>query len=258
MRPEDFSIDERRKNIIELLNKNGKVRVNDLASLYGISEVTIRSDLDELEKQGLLERVHGGAVTTYRSYLNMNLLERSKTNEAEKRKIAQRISEMVCNGDALMLNAGTTTLYVMHYLKDFKNLIVVTNSIAIAQEADRFKNIEIILLGGSINNQYQFTHGDETISQIKKYKVDKLILASDGVSAEEGITTAFATEAEIDRQMMKRASKIILACDNTKVGRVGFSYIEAVESIDYLVTNSSAPKNELEAIAERGVEIITV
>ena len=82
MRTEDLSIDERRNNIVEMLNRQGKLKVSELAAHYGISEVTIRSDLDELEKQGLLERVHGGAITTYRAYYNMNLLERAKTNEA--------------------------------------------------------------------------------------------------------------------------------------------------------------------------------
>lgn len=256
MNIEDFSIDERRKNIVEMLNKKGKIKVAELSAYYGISEVTIRNDLDELEKQGLLERVHGGAVTTYRSYYNMDLLERAKTNEIEKRMIAESVSKLICNGDTLMINAGTTTLYVVEYLKDFKNLVIVTNSIAIAQEADRYKNLEIILLGGSINGQYQFTHGDETINQIRKYRVDKLILASDGISAEEGITTGFATEAEIDRQMISRASKTILACDYTKIGRVGFANIEPVESIDYLVTNDSAVQSELKEIASRGIEII--
>ena len=256
MKTEDLSIDERRKHIVELLNQQGKIKVAELSAYYGISEVTIRNDLDELEKQGLLERVHGGAVTTYRSYYNMDLLERAKTNEVEKRKIAESISKLICNGDTLMINAGTTTLYVVEYLREFKNLVIVTNSIAIAQEADRHKNFELILLGGSINGQYQFTHGDETISQIKKYKVDKLILAADGVSAEEGITTGFATEAEIDRQMIRRASKTILACDYTKIGRIGFAYIDPVESIDYLVTTESAVHAELEEIAARGVEIV--
>ena len=256
MRTEDLSIDERRKNIVEMLNRQGKLKVSELAAHYGISEVTIRSDLDELEKQGLLERVHGGAITTYRAYYNMNLLERAKTNEAEKRRIAERASSLICNGDSIMLSAGTTTLYVIECLRERKNLTVVTNSIAIAQEADRYPHIEMILLGGSINAQYQFTYGAETITQLRKYRVDKLILTADGISAEEGVTTGFAAEAEIDRQMIGRANQTILACDYTKIGRVGFAHIATVESVDYLVTDTCAVRAETEAIAGCGVEIL--
>ena len=148
---ENLSIDERRNDIVELLNKEGKVRVNELADRYKISEVTIRNDLDELEKQGLLERVHGGAVSTYRTYYNMTFYERAKTNEAEKKRIAQEAAKLICSGDTIMINSGTTSLYVLSFIRELKNVIIVTNSIAIAQEADRYKNLDIILLGGNIN-----------------------------------------------------------------------------------------------------------
>ncbi len=258
MRQDDLSIDERRKRIVEKLNSEGKVRVADLSAEFGISEVTIRNDLDGLEKQGFLERVHGGAVSTYRAYYNMDLYERAKTNEAEKRCIGEAVAKLVCPGDTLLVNSGTTTLYVVQSLRDIKNLTVVTNSVAVAQESDRYRNMEIVLLGGNINAQYQFTYGDDTLNQLKKYRVDKLILSVDGVSAEEGISTGFLSEAEVDRQMIRRANKVIIATDYTKIGRVSFANIDPIDSTDYLVTNANAVKSELELISQRNVEIVTV
>lgn len=255
---ENLSIDERRNDIVELLNKEGKVRVNELADRYKISEVTIRNDLDELEKQGLLERVHGGAVSTYRTYYNMTFYERAKTNEAEKKRIAQEAAKLICSGDTIMINSGTTSLYVLSFIRELKNVIIVTNSIAIAQEADRYKNLDIILLGGNINTAYQFTYGEDTINQMKKYRVDKLILTCDGVTAAEGISTGFSSEAEVDRQMILRSKNIVLATDYTKVGRVGFANIADISSIDYLITNENANQSELLEISRNNVQILTV
>lgn len=258
MKYDELSIDERRSNIIEILNKDSKVRVNELSERFAISEVTIRNDLDELERQGLLERVHGGAVSTYRTYYNMTFYERAKTNETEKKRIAQEAAKLVCSGDTIMINSGTTSLYVLNFIRDLKNVIIVTNSIAIAQEADRYRNLDIILLGGNINTAYQFTYGEDTISQMKKYRVDKLFLTCDGITAAEGISTGFASEAEVDRQMILRSNNIVLVTDYTKVGRVGFANIASIEDIDYLITNENANKLELLEISRSNVQIITV
>lgn len=251
----ELDIDERRKKILERLGREGKVKVVELSRLFGISEVTIRNDLSDLEEQGLLERVHGGAVSTHKYYYNMSMLDRMKTNEEEKRRIAAACAAMISDGDTVMLNSGTTTLFTVQELKHVKNLTVVTNSLAIAQEAGRIANIQVILLGGNFNSQHQFTYGDDTLSQLKKYKADKLILSADGVSAEEGVTTYHHLEAEVNRQMMARVNKTIVAVDFTKIGRASFAYIDSVDTVDILVTNEKANQNEISALKDRGVEI---
>jgi len=255
IKAEELNIEDRRNKILDILTQQGKVRVTELSKLFGISEVTIRNDLSELENAGLLERVHGGAVSTYRAYYNMSLHERMKTNEEEKREIAREVAALVSDGDALMSNSGTTTLFVIQELKNIKNLTIVTNSIAISQEIGHYKNINVILLGGNLNPQYQFTYGDDAISQLKRYKADKLILSVDGISAEEGITTYFHLEAEVNRQMIARANKTLIVADYTKVGRASFSHINSIDCVDYLVTNRKANQDEIEALRERGIEV---
>lgn len=252
---EELDIDNRRKKIIDLLNKEGKVKVIELSRLFGISEVTIRNDLTELEENGMLERIHGGAINTHKSYYNMSFLDRMKTNEIEKRKIAAACALLISNGDTIMINSGTTTLFVVQELKHVKNITVVTNSLAIAQEAGHFNNIQIILLGGNFNPQYQFTYGDDTINQLKRYKADKLILSADGVNAEEGITTYHHLEVEVNRQMLARVNKTIVAADYSKIGRTSFASIDSIDNADFLVTNQNANQDEINSIRGKGVDI---
>ena len=254
-RLEELDIEERRKKIMEILTQEGKVKVVELSKRFGISEVTIRSDLSELEAAGMLERIHGGAISTHKAYYNMSLHDRMRTNEDEKRKIAQACASLISDGDTIMINSGTTTLYVLQELKSLKNLTVVTNSITIAQEVGHYKGIYVILLGGNLNPQYQFTYGDDTINQLKKYKADKLILSVDGISAEEGVTTYLHLEAEVNRQMISRVNKTIVVADYTKLGRTSFAYIDSLESIDAVITDRRANQDEVKLIVKRGVEV---
>ena len=255
-RLEDLNIEDRRKKILEILNRDSKVKVIDLSKLFGISEVTARSDLDMLEESGLLERIHGGAVSTYKSYYNMTFLDRLEANKEEKRMIAVEAASMISAGDTIILGSGTTPLFVVRELKDKKNLIIVTNSLSVVQEVSYNRNINnVILLGGNVNLQYQFTSGDDTINQLKKYKADKLILSSDGISSEFGITTYHHLEAEMNRQMIERVNKTIVVADYTKIGRASFSHIESVDKIDCLISNENANKDEIAAIKEKGTEI---
>ncbi|WP_141504699.1 DeoR/GlpR family DNA-binding transcription regulator [Paenibacillus luteus] len=253
---DDIDIDERRKRILELLHRDGKVKVAELSKFFGTSEVTIRSDLDELGTQQLLQRTHGGAISTYKSYYNMNFQERAEANKEEKRKIAVEAASQISDGDTVILGSGTTPLYVMKELKNHKNLIIITNSLSIAQEAGFNRNVTVvILLGGDLNFEYQFVSGDDAIAQLYKYKADKLILSSDGISSEFGISTYHHQEAELYRQMIARVDKTILVADYSKIGRANFSLIAGIDKIDCLITNENANKEEIEAYKEVGIEV---
>lgn len=252
---EEMNIEKRRNKIMELLTQKGKVKVVELSKLFGISEVTIRNDLSELEEAGLLERIHGGAVSTHKAYYNMSFHDRMRTNEAEKREIAAACASMISDGDTIMINSGTTTLFAIQELRSVKNLTIVTNSLSIAQEVINFNKANVILLGGNFNVQYQFTYGDDTLNQLKKYKADKLILSADGVSAEEGVTTYHYLESEVNRQMISRVNQTIVVADYTKIGRASFAHIDLIENIDFVITNKKASCDEIELIREKGVEV---
>jgi|LSQX01.2.fsa_nt_gb DeoR family fructose operon transcriptional repressor len=252
---DELNIDKRREIILQVLSQNGKVKVSELSEMFGISEVTIRIDLTELEKAGLLERVHGGAISSNRTYYNMSVNERMKTNEAEKKAIALEAASYISDGDTLMINSGTTTLYTVKELKSIKDLTILTNSLLIAQEIGAYKNIHVILLGGNFNPKYHFTYGEDTITQLKRYNANKLILSVDGVSAERGITTYHYLEAEVNRQMIERADKTIVVADYTKINRASFAYIVPVNKADLLITNTQSVSEEIKMIEKKGPEI---
>jgi len=255
---EDLDVDRRRQRILELLEKNAKVKVAELSQIFSISNVTIRNDLAELEDAGLLERIHGGAIRSHKAYYSMSLKERMKTNEDEKRRIAVKVASMVSAGDTLMMDSGTTTLFIARELKNTKDLTIVTNSLAIAEEIGYRDNIHFILVGGSLDLRYQFTYGDDAAQQLKRYKADLMVVSADGVSAEDGITTRHHNEAEVSRQMLLRANKAIAAVDFTKVGRGSFAFLGDVDCLDVLVTDEKANQEELALIREKGVKIFVV
>ena len=145
--------DERRQKILEMVSQNGSVKVTELSKIFNTSEVTIRTDLADMEYKGLLTRVHGGAVSSYKPYYSMSLNQRLSTNQSQKEIIAEKIAGMIENNDTIMINSGTTTLMVFRALPQDFNLSIVTNSISIALEGTANPNYNIILLGGLINSK---------------------------------------------------------------------------------------------------------
>ena len=146
----EIAVEERKEKILDMLNRDGKVKVNELSRLFDVSEVTIRLDLSDLEENGLLSRVYGGAVSSYKNYYNMSFKQRVIANGNEKKLIAAKAAQMVMENDTLMMNSGTTTLFTYMALSKSMHLTIITNSVAIAQEASGNGNhkIPIISLRG--------------------------------------------------------------------------------------------------------------
>jgi DeoR/GlpR family transcriptional regulator of sugar metabolism len=253
-----IDIEERRNRILELLEKENRIKVAELSRAFCISEVTIRLDLTELENRGLLERIHGGAVVTGKAYYNMSMNEREKTNRDEKQRIAQTAASLIRDGDTVIINSGTTSLYTVRQIKNKKNITILTNSAVIAHEAGLGNDANVILLGGSYNSGYSFSYGEDANSQLMKYKADKLILSADGVSCESGITTYHYQEADIDRKMIERVNKTIVVADFSKIGRESFAFVSSIQSIDCLITNTDANENEINGIRAAGIEVFMV
>ena len=251
-----MTTEQRKKKISELLKENDSVRVAELSRILDVSEVTVRSYLEDMEKKGLLTRVHGGAVSSYKPYYRMDLNQRLEANQTEKVEIAEKIAGLIQDNDTVMLNAGTTTLLAFRKFPSDYNLNIVTNSISIALEASSNQNYNVILLGGSVNTKYQFTYGNDAANQVKKYHADKLILSVDGIDTASGFTTYYNREAPVDLAMIEQSACCIVAADKTKFWRSAFAKISDIKVADYLVTNSDFNDERLEEIKELGVEIL--
>ncbi len=254
-----MDINERREKILEILNERGQVKVADLSQLFGISSITIRSDLADLEDKGMLFRVHGGAINSYKSYCDMDLQQRLGTNLKSKQLIAKRAVEMIKDHDTVMFNSGTTTLTVFRTIPAHLNLNIVTNSISIALEASGNPNFNVVLLGGFVNPKYQFIYGDDAVSQLKNYHADKLFLSVDGISPTSGLTTYYDREAELARLMLSQSASKVIVADSSKIGRTAFVNIAEISCADCLITDDlSAQTDELASLRKNLRKIITV
>jgi len=258
----EYNADQRKAKIVDLLNEYGEVKVSALSKMFNISEVTIRFDLEALENEGLLARVYGGAVSSGKLYHEMDLKQRFQTNEVQKRAIAVRIASMIGPNDTIMMNAGTTLTYVLRALKNSgkkkRNITIVTNSIQTALEASACPGFNVTLLGGFVDEKYQFTYGSDTINQLRNYHADKLILSVDGINLEAGYTLFYSHETDVTRAMMERSAATVIAADSSKIGRIAFANVSPLDTADYIITNESAPKDYVESIRELGINVTLV
>ncbi len=251
----ELKIDTRRKKILELLRRDGQVRVSQLSEQLGATAVTIRSDLDALEQDGYLERTPGGAIQTTKNYYNMDFQQRKQENMDLKKAIAAYAAGMVRDGNTLFINSGTTTYFTAIELKKRKNLNVVTNSISVAMELGDMPTFRVILLGGKINAQYSFTYGEAAREQLSRFRADYAILSIDGVSPESGLTTYHVEESAIDRIMMERAQRTLVVADSTKLNHESFSYVSDLSDVVCWITDRKADRALTERITEKGVEV---
>lgn len=253
-----MNIDQRKNKIMELLTEHGIVKVAALSESLGISEVTIRNYLADMESKGLLTRVHGGAISSYKPYCSMNFNQRLETNQKEKNKIAKRIAEFIEPNDTVMFNSGTTTLLAFRHLPQDYNLNIVTNSLSIALEASNNPNYQVTLVGGSVNGKYQFTYGSDAAQQLKSYHADKLVLSVDGIDFSGGFSTYYTEEAFIDRIMIEQSEVSIIAADRSKFRRNAFVKISGLDTADYIVTTCPLDKEEKEKLTAAEIRIVSV
>lgn len=239
----------RKNHILELINKNGYVKVSDLSATLNASAVTIRKDLEKMESEGLLVRTHGGAKGIESV--------RYENHQQEKQAIAAAAAALVNDGDFIFINSGSTCLYVCEALKAKKNLTVVTNSVQILTCLIGCASITTFFLGGKVDTDMQITTGDDAAEQLSRYVADKVFLGMDGVDAAMGATTYNHTEEAIMRQMLQQAKEKILIADHSKIGRVTFARIAALTEFDTLITNRTEENAvELAKIRAMGMKVI--
>lgn len=247
--------EERKTQIISLLTKYGNVKVSDLSRIYNVSEVTIRKDLQELEEEGLVKRVHGGAVLNNSIKFEPTFSEKSDKFIHEKECIGEIASKLIKDGDTIALDTGTTTLQIAKKITA-KDLTVVTNSLDIAYELSEKKNIEVIVTGGLLRWETRAFVGPLTDAALKNIRVDKAFIGTNGISITYGLTTPNITEANTKKTIISVSQEVIAVCDHTKFNAVYFAKIADVEEIDMVITDSSLDKSIERQFEEYGIEVM--
>jgi DeoR/GlpR family transcriptional regulator of sugar metabolism len=251
---EGSKLSERRKCIMELLARDGHVRVSDLSNALGVSEVTIRNDLEALSNEGVLERVPGGAVQTANS--SSEPIRHYWRLAAEKRAIADLMASIIFPEETLMINSGSTTFFAASALAKIPGLKIVTNSIAIATEIGKQPNLRVTLLGGEVNSQFSFTYGDDALAQLHKYRAHRAILSIDGVDPVAGLTSYHSEEIELNRLMIERSGATIIVADSTKIGRESFSRLCSFTPGMKIITNKNADAAVVAQLRRAGVDVM--
>lgn len=255
MAKDELKIDSRRRKILELLRRDGQVRIAELGQLLETTVVTVRNDLAILERDGYCRRIPGGATRTAPQFTGLEFRHRTEQRETQKRSIAASAVELVSDGDTLMINSGTTTYLTAMELKRRTNLSVVTNSLPIAVELSSVPGFRVLLLGGNINSDFAFTFGSTAVSELRQYKANSAILSVDGISGETGMTTLHSEEAELNRIMMERSEQTIIVADSTKVDRESFFNFGDLSPATHLVTDCDADARALQVFERLGLQV---
>lgn len=244
---------QRQQAILERVRSNGAARVADLVRELGVSDMTIRRDLEVLAERGLIHKVHGGATATGSgSTEEPGFAAKSVRQQAEKEAIARRAAELVDPGTAVALSAGTTTWTLARHLVDVPELTVITNSLPVAEVFHRNgRPDQTVVLTGGVRTPSDALVGPVAVSAIRQLNVDTLMLGVHGMTARAGFTTPNLLEAETDRELVSAAQQLVVLADHTKWGTVGISTIAKLEEAHVVISDTSLPEEAQSALSDQ-------
>ena len=246
---------DRQKRIQRLLQERGVVKVTDLSSLLGVSEITIRRDLDVLERNGDLERTHGGAVYNQRMRVEPRYAQKDAIHREEKEAIGRAAAKLVEAGDTLLINSGSTTKQVIRSLK-MSNVRIITSNLGAVIEAQE-SEMELILIGGLLRSQSNSLVGSLATLSLQQVYGSKAFIGVDGLSVKYGLTTPILEEAEIAREMIRRTpGPVIVVADHSKLSVVSNFMSAPIDQVDMLVTDQGLSNELREELEKIGIKVI--
>ncbi|WP_078544518.1 DeoR/GlpR family DNA-binding transcription regulator [Litchfieldia alkalitelluris] len=248
---------ERHQKIVEIVNEKLSVRVSELSQIFGVTEETIRRDLEKLEKENLLQRSHGGAVSVKKEETEIPYLEREITNATEKRKIAVEAVRLIFPGDQIVLDASTTAWYMAKELPDMP-LSVITNSIKVALELSKKEQIKVISTGGMLLPESLSYVGPLAERSLQMYHVNKAFISCKGVHLNAGLSDANEWQALLKKQMMQISDETILMVDSTKFGTRTFVQVAGLDEVDQVITDSNISHDYVEEFKEKNIKLTLV
>ncbi len=247
----------RRSLILQRLRERSQISVAELHKEFGVSEVTIRKDLNALYERNLLVRTRGGAMSfpTDETSDDEPINSKSLFNKREKQAIGRLAASLIEEGNTILLDSGTTTLEIARNLDRFRRLTIITNAINIAVELLRYKRFNVILLGGNLREPSHSTVGPVAESNLKLFYCDKLFLGVDSFNVECGLSTPNIEEANINQVMLSMADQVVAVFDSSKVNKRSFAFIASVDKIDVIVTDNRLPSNLRTQLRSIGLQL---
>ena len=248
--------EERYQRIVEKARTDGRVDVATLAALFDVTSETVRRDLTALERQGLLRRVHGGAIPVERLGFEPGLASRVTARADEKERIAKAaLAELPAEG-VILLDAGTTTARLAEILPTDRELTVVTNALPVATTLSVRPNVAVHLIGGRLRARTLATVDDWALRQLADIYVDVAFIGTNGISIERGLTTPDPAEAAVKRAMIAAARRTVVLADHTKVGVDHFARFGSLDQIDVFITDSGVDEELADQIEAADVRVV--
>lgn len=250
--------EERQNKILSLLREDKKLLVNDLCEQFSVSPATIRNDLNQLEKRGLLKRTHGGAIPCSKAGFEPTSTQKASTNAKQKQRIAEYAASLIEDGDTVAIDTGTTTYYLAEMLLGKSNVTVVTTDTKIANLLENYEGISVILAGGMLRKGFSCTTGSITNTVLASLNVDKVFIATNAVTPSGDICTPDIEQAKVKESLLKMGNQTYLICDSSKFGTHSFARFGTIDEIHTVITDSKIEESMLFYLRERGLEVVTV
>ncbi len=247
---------QRRDKILDLIKEDGAAKVLDLARLFKVTEVTVRQDLEKLEKGGLIIREHGGAYLKNVGDQVKTFSPANQENMDKKEAIALKCLEFIEPGDTIILDSGSTTTEVAKKLKGMKNLTVITNALNIALMLGAEPGIEVIVTGGEFKPPTLSLTGQKAADFFKGIHVQKLFLATAGISLKAGLTYPSISDIVVKKAMIDTAETTYLIADSTKIGKASFASLGALSLIDFIITDAGIEEKHKQVFKNHEIELI--
>ncbi|MEZ4556103.1 MAG: DeoR/GlpR family DNA-binding transcription regulator [Caldilineaceae bacterium] len=251
----DLYLEERRQVILADLARDGRVTVAELSRRFGVSEVTIRSDLQALAEQGLVVRTHGGAVPSRAGVPDLALAARRTRRVAEKERIGAAAAAMVPDGAAVFLDSSSTSLEIARRLKAHRHTTILTNSLAVAQEMLDASGVRVVMSGGALQPETASLIGADAATWFGRFNIQFGFFGAHGISDPEGLTDVSLEQAEVKRPLVQMCRQVVAVVDSSKWGQVGVASFAELAAIDTVITDAHAPAEEMAALRAHGIDI---
>ena len=254
----DLYLEERRQEILRQMNLTGRVSVTELSQQLGVSEVTIRADLQALAEQRLVIRTHGGAIPASSTTYELALAMRRQRQVQEKSRIGQAAATLIHDGDAVFLDSSSTALTIVPQLKNRQQVTIITNSLVVAQEAHDLSGLRVVMPGGALQRETASLVGIDGLELLRKFNVQKGFFGAHGLTLSEGLTDVSAEEAEVKGAVVAMCRQVIALIDATKWGRIGLASFAQAAEIDTVISDTHAPAELVTQAQAAGIEVVLV
>jgi DeoR/GlpR family transcriptional regulator of sugar metabolism len=246
---------ERRQSLLDILREQPGLSVPELAEALDVSEGTVRNDLNALEQQGLLTRVHGGAILNQQAeFQNNSFIRRYQQNAAAKLAISREAAALVHDDDSILLDASSTAYYFAKALSKHRRLRVVTNGFEVARELAQNTSNTVILIGGVVNNESSSATGLLSEHIIDELRTQKAFLSCSGFSLERGMTEVYLAEAQLKRKVIESSQELFALVDSSKFGKEDLTSFARPERITRLLTDQNLSAEWAERLRQAGIE----